>query len=91
MSLYHVSEMTMEPQSLMNLAVWAVLVVLGWLAREMWAAVKALQQNQHQIEIDMANLYVKREEFTAGIREIKEMCEKIFDKIDALNDRKADK
>ena len=81
----------MEPQSLMNIAIWVALMVLGWLAREVWSAVKALQQNQHQIEIDMANLYVKREEFTDSIREIRDLCSKIFDKIDALNDKKADK
>jgi hypothetical protein len=34
---------------------------------------------------------VRREEFSDSIKEIKDICHQIFNKIDALNDRKADK
>ena len=83
--------MTMEPQSLMNLAIWAVLVVLGWLAREVWQAVKSLQHDIHTIEVALPSTYVKKDELTSSIKEIKDLCDKIFTKLDNLNDRKVDK
>ena len=81
----------MEPQSLINLAIGAALAVGGWFARELWGAVKRLQEDLHRLEVDLPSNYIRRDEFQEGIKEIKDICRQIFDKVDSLEKRKADK
>lgn len=81
----------MDTQTIINLIGGAILAVMGWFARELWGAVKQLQRDIVSLEVLLPNDYVKKEEFSKGIEEIKKLCDKIFDKIDSLNDRKADK
>ena len=81
----------MESQHLINTALGLGFSVLGWFARELWGAVKQLQKDIHQIEIDLPSKYVPKEEYSDSFKEIKELCSKIFDKLDALEQRKADK
>ena len=81
----------MDTQTIVNLAGGAVLAVLGWFARELWGAVKQLQRDIHQIEVDLPSKYVLKDEYADSLREIKDLCSRIFDKLDALEQRKADK
>lgn len=81
----------METQILLNGAFTVAVAVGGWFAREVWGAVKELQKNLHQIEIDLPSNYIRRDEFHDGLREIKDICRQIFDKVDSLEKRKADK
>tara|TARA_R110000868_G_scaffold96010_7_gene264132 strand:- start:604 stop:825 length:222 start_codon:yes stop_codon:yes gene_type:complete len=73
----------MEPQQLINAAFAGSMAVIGWFARELWSAVKKMQE-------DIANLpkeYVGRDDYRADIRELKEMLSKIFDKLDSKVDK----
>jgi hypothetical protein len=81
----------MDLQSLINIAAGGALALLGWLGRQLWDAVAELRRDLHTIEKELPAKYVRREEFSDGLREIKEICAKIFDKIDALEHRKVDK
>ena len=81
----------MEMQTIINVIAGAILTVLGWLAREIWGAIKELQRDLREIEINLPTNYVKKEDFSKSLTEIKELCDKIFDKLDKLNDKKADK
>lgn len=81
----------METQTLINGAIWIAIGIGGWFAREVWGAVKELQKDIHQIEIDLPSNYIRRDEFHDGLKEIKEICRQIFDKVDSLEKRKADK
>lgn len=81
----------METQTLINGAIWIAIGIGGWFAREVWGAVKELQKDIHQIEIDLPSHYIRRDEFQDGLREIKDICRQIFDKVDSLEKRKADK
>ena len=46
--------MTMlETQTLVDLALGSVLAVIGWFARQLWDAVKRLQEDIHKIEVDL--------------------------------------
>jgi hypothetical protein len=69
----------------------AILTILGWFAREIWGAIKELQRDMREIEINLPTNYVKKEDFSKSLTEIKDLCDKIFDKLDKLNDKKADK
>jgi hypothetical protein len=43
----------MDHQSLINIIIGVVLTVGGWLARELWGAVKELRADLRQLEIDL--------------------------------------
>jgi hypothetical protein len=83
--------MKMDMQTIINLSGGAVLSVLGWFARQLWDAVRELQRDLHKIEIDLPENYVKKEDFNDAIREIRDICRQIFDKIDLLQRQKADR
>ena len=77
----------MNSQDLINLAFGASAIVLGWFAREMWAAVKELKADLAKLREELPRNYVIRDDYKADIREIKEMLTKLFDRLD----NKADK
>jgi hypothetical protein len=81
----------MDTQTLINLALGALLALIGWLARQLWEAVERLKLDLHKIEVELPSSYVKREEFSESLKEIKDLCRQIFDKVDSLEKRKADK
>jgi len=77
----------MEPQTVINGLLAVLLAGIGWAARELWGAVKRLREDLQKIEIALPTNYVRKDEFAEGIKEIKEMLGKIFDRLD----HKADK
>lgn len=81
----------MDTQTLINFALGALLALVGWLARQLWEAVERLKSDIHELEVELPSRYVRREEFLDGIKEIKDLCRQIFDKVDSLEKRKADK
>ena len=76
----------MDVQTIINVIAGSILTVLGWFARELWGAIKELQRDMREIEINLPNNYVKKEDFSKSLTEIKDLCDKIFDKLDKLND-----
>jgi hypothetical protein len=54
------------------------LAVLGWLARQLWDAVKKLQEDIKHIEIDLPRNYVTKGDFNDSMREIRDICRQIF-------------
>lgn len=83
--------MKMEVQSIIDLAGGAMLAVFGWLARQLWDAVKKLQEDIKKIEIDLPRNYVTKNDFNEFMREIRDICRQIFDKVDLLQREKVDK
>jgi uncharacterized coiled-coil DUF342 family protein len=81
----------MDTQLIINLATGSLLAVLGWLARQLWDAVKELRDDIHKIETDLPSLYMRKDEFKEGMKEIKDLFTEVFRKIDDLKDRKVDK
>lgn len=77
----------MDSQTLINLIGGSILMVVGWLARELWVAVKELREDVHELEIQLPTNYIRRDEFADSMREIKEMLAKIFDKLDDKADK----
>ena len=77
----------MEPQTVINGLLAVLLAGIGWAARELWGAVKRLREDLQKIEVALPTNYVRKDEFSEGVKEIKEMLSKIFDRLD----NKADK
>ena len=77
----------MDTQTIINAGAGVILGVGGWFARQLWDAVKELRADLHRIEVDLPSRYIRRDEFADGMKEIKDMLSKIFDRLD----NKADK
>ena len=77
----------MNSQDLINLAFGAAASVLGWFARELWAAVKELKADLAKLREELPRTYVVRDDYKDDIREIKEMLTKLFDRIDGKADK----
>ena len=77
----------MEPQTVINLVLGIVSSVIGWFARELWAAVKDLKSDLAKLREELPKTYVTRDDFREDMRELKDMLGKIFDKLDAKQDK----
>ena len=77
----------MDWQNLINLVGGAALATIGWFARQLWDAVQKLKSDMSTLELSISNNYVKKDDFKDGIKELKEMLGKIFDKLDTKADR----
>lgn len=77
----------MDMQNIINLIGGGILATLGWFARELWGAVKSLKEEIRELERELPNIYVRRDDHKDDMRDIKQMLEKIFDRLE----NKADK
>ena len=76
-----------DNQHLVNVLLGLSLAVVGWFAREMWAAVKELKADLAKLREDLPKEYVLRIDYREDIREIKTMLAKIFEKLEAKADK----
>lgn len=76
-----------EFQALINAAFGIAMSVLGWFAREMWTAVKELKSDLAKLREEIPQTYITRPDYRQDTREIKELLNKIFDRLE----KKADK
>ena len=77
----------MSDQALINLAICAVVAVIGWFARQLWDAVQSLKEDMRQIEVDLPTNYLRKDEFESRLDKIETMLERIFDKLDSKVDK----
>lgn len=74
-------------QDIINLIIGTILSVLGWFARQLWDAVQNLKADMSRLELSISDNYVKKDDWKDGIKELKDMLAKIFDKLDNKADR----
>jgi hypothetical protein len=77
----------MDFQFVLNIAIGIILAASGWFFRVIWDAVNALKEDIHKIEVELPSHYLRKDEFAEGMKEIKEMLGKIFDKLDEKADK----
>lgn len=80
-------EMHIDAQFLFNTVLGVVLAGVGWFARQIWDAVQRLQHDLHDLEVRLPSNYIRRDEFTDAVRELKDMLGKIFDRLDSKMDK----
>jgi hypothetical protein len=73
----------MPSQDIINLVGAASFSLIGWVARELWSAIKELRKDLHKIEVALPRDYVRKDD----LAEIKELIQKIFDKLDGKVDK----
>ena len=77
----------MENQQLLNVGLSVAMAITGWFARELWAAVKELKADLSKLREDLPKSYVSRDDYREDMRDIKELLNKIFDKLEAKQDK----
>lgn len=88
----------MDDQTIINWIFGALMAIIGWLGKTLWDASSAVRKDLHAIERELPEFYIKREEFKETIKdlrdehredmkEIKDICNKIFNKLDAKMDK----
>jgi hypothetical protein len=77
----------MEMQNIIDLALGGVMVVIGWFARELWSAVKELKADLSKLREDLPKEYVAKDDYRQDIRELKEIMNKVFDKLEHKLDK----
>lgn len=88
----------MGEQSILNWIFGILMTLLGWLGKTLWDANAAMRRDMHSIERDLPHHYVKQDDFKSAIRdlkeehrdamrEIKDICDKIFNKLDDKVDK----
>lgn len=77
----------MEMQTLFNAVFGAVLMLSGWILRTIWDAVNDLKKDLQDLERNLPDTYVRRDDYRDDMNEIKEILHKIFDRLE----NKADK
>ena len=80
--------MKMETQTLLNFCFGLALSVVGWLARELWGAVKELRRDLHSIETDLPKNYAVKADIDKRMEHIEDMFQRIYDKLDNKADKK---
>jgi antirestriction protein len=77
----------MEMQNLINLGAAIGMAVIGWFARELWAAVKDLKSDLSKLREDLPKEYVAKDDYRQDIRELKEIMNKVFDRLENKVDK----
>ena len=77
----------MENQYLINGLLGGGFTILGWFARELWAAVKELKSDLAKLREDLPREYIAKDDYREDIKEIKAMLAKIFEKLESKADK----
>lgn len=77
----------MDAQNLINIAFTFIGTLIGWVVKNIWDAVSELRSDLKDIERDLHEDYVRRDDFKASIDRIEAICHRIFDKLDGKVDK----
>lgn len=77
----------MDSQSVLNLLLGAGLMVLGWLAREMWGAIKELRSDLSVMRESVPKDYVSKSDFREALGKVEMGLQRIYDKLDSKVDK----
>jgi hypothetical protein len=79
--------MVIDLQALFNLIAGAAITVIGWFFKNQWDGQRELAKDLKEIEINLPLQYVRRDEYTQTMLEIKSMFSRISDKLDMKADK----
>jgi hypothetical protein len=77
----------MDWQIFINGTLAFMIGLFGWLARELWGAVKSLQEEVKNIQIHMPTNYVRRDEFADHMQRIESKLDRIMERLESKADR----
>lgn len=74
-------------QTVLNIVFGGASTVLGWFLREMWAAVKELKADLSKLREELPREYVAKDDYRADVKELKDMLQKLFERLDSKADK----
>ena len=74
-------------QDLINLAIAFIGAVVGWVLKVIWGAIRSLQDDMKEIERELHTEYVSKNDYRQDMQEIKDLLQRIFDKLDLKADK----
>jgi len=77
----------MDMQSIINLGVATAFAIVGWLAREIWGAVKELRRDLHDLEVNLPREYVQKVDLDKRMERIEQMFQRIEDRLEGKADK----
>lgn len=77
----------MDTQTVINVLGGIVMAGVGWAARELWGAVKALRADLQKLEVALPTNYVNKNDFSETMKHIESMFQRIYDKLDGKADK----
>lgn len=77
----------MDSQTIINVALGAIMLGLGWFARELWDAVKELKSDVSNMREDLPKSYLSKDDWRHEANKIHEMLGKIFDRLEGKVDK----
>ena len=77
----------METQTILNIAFGIAGAFGGWILRVVWSEIKLVQEMQQDLERDVSENYVRKDDYRIDIAEIKGMFNRIMDKLDTKMDK----
>ena len=69
-------------QTLINWGFAGAGAAFGWVLKVIWDAIQDLKRDMRQIERDLPEVYVRRDDFKDAVREIKEDMKAGFSNVD---------
>jgi esterase/lipase len=77
----------MDTQQIFNLGASVIGTAAMWILKVIWDEIKALKEAQDNIQKDMAKEMVLKEDYRTDITDIKNMFNRILDKMDTKADK----
>lgn len=77
----------MDLQTLINVGAGTALAVMGWLARELWGAVKELRTDLSKLREELARDYITKDDFKDAVKELRDLLVRIENKLDLKADK----
>lgn len=74
-------------QSFVNWAYGGAMALIGWFGRVLWEADKELRADLSRLREDLPHVYVTKDDYREDLRDIKQMLEKIFDRLENKVDK----
>jgi len=81
--------MDLEGQHLFNTAIVLCGALGGWILKTIWEAIKDLKKDVKELNREVNQDFVRKDDFREAVKDIKDMLSKIFDKLDAKVDKGA--
>lgn len=78
----------MEFQTLFNLAFGLLSLIIGWFARELYAATQELRRDLNELHIELARDYVPVKRFEDAVRNVDTKLDEILRVLGNKEDRK---
>ena len=74
-------------QDLINLFIAIAGAIVGWVLKVIWGAIRSLQDDMKEIERELHTEYVSKNDYRQDMQEIKDLLQRIFDKLDLKADK----